>query len=152
MGMLTHFLIPLLITKFCAGSTNINCNVPSSWLSGNPTIQRSSSGQVSGITFHNTYFWSKWPQGKVKYKLDETLTAADIIEVRRAFNEYHTNTCIQFIPWQQGDVDYVSIQRDDNTCGVTHVCKIGGYQYVKFGEVCRSMSISTILHELLPVP
>ncbi|CAL8136219.1 unnamed protein product [Orchesella dallaii] len=151
MGILTHFLIPLLLINFCAGSTNINCNVPSSWLSGNPTIQRStsSSGQVpyvSGINFYNTYLWSKWPQGRVKYKLNATLTASDITEVRKAFNEYHTKTCIQFLPWEQGDVDFVSIERDDNTCGLAHVCKIGGYQFAQFGGGCRTMS--TMVHEL----
>ncbi|CAL8136233.1 unnamed protein product [Orchesella dallaii] len=151
MGILIHFLIPLLLANFCSGSTNIRCSVPSSWLSGNPTIQRSTSSSghvpyVSGINFYNTYLWTKWPKGKVTYKLDATLTAADIIEVRKAFNEYHTKTCIQFLPWEQGDVDFVNIERNDSVCGVAHVCKIGGYQFAQFGGNCRTMS--TMVHEL----
>ncbi|CAL8108054.1 unnamed protein product [Orchesella dallaii] len=88
----------------------------------------------------------KWPNGVVPYKLHNSLTLKDMSEFKKAIDEYHSKTCIKFQPWKEGDVDFVSIEIDNNvTCGSssTQSCKIGGYQYARFNgnENCRKSQI-----------
>lgn len=40
----------------------------------------------------------------------------------------------------------MSIENDPNTCGVAHVCRLGGYQYARFGGSCRNAGV--MVHEL----
>ncbi|ODM94824.1 Zinc metalloproteinase nas-14 [Orchesella cincta] len=87
-----------------------------------------------------------WPNGVVKYKLHASLTLRDTTEVQNAFEEFHTKTCIRFEPWQEGDLDFVSIEVNNSVCGAANVCKIGGYQVVQFGKDCRSKA--NIVHQL----
>lgn len=90
---------------------------------------------------------TKWPGGIVKYRLHSSLTTADINEVKAAFDEYHSKTCIRFRPWRVSDPpDYTSIELDNSICGVGHVCKVGGSQFAKFGKICRNKA--TMVHEL----
>ncbi|CAL8117136.1 unnamed protein product [Orchesella dallaii] len=88
----------------------------------------------------------KWPNGVVKYKLHASLTFSDIHIINKAFDEYHKKTCIRFKPWEEGDVDYVSIELDNLVCGQAHVCKKGGPQFAKFGKQCRN--VATMVHQL----
>ncbi|CAL8146289.1 unnamed protein product [Orchesella dallaii] len=87
-----------------------------------------------------------WPNGIVKYKFHSSLTLRDMYEVKKAFEEFHSKTCVRFEPWQEGDRDFVSIEVHNRVCGKSNVCKIGGYQYARFGGSCRTMS--TMVHEL----
>ncbi|CAL8148646.1 unnamed protein product [Orchesella dallaii] len=71
-----------------------------------------------------------------------------MFEVKKAFEEFHSKTCVRFVPWKEGerDRDFVSIEVDNKICGISNVCKIGGKQYAKFGGECRTMT--TMVHEL----
>lgn len=53
---------------------------------------------------------------------------------------------MRFDPKQPEDNDFVEILRDDTTCGVAHVCRVGGPQFAKFGGGCISAPVMT--HEL----
>lgn len=90
--------------------------------------------------------WGKWPNGIVKYEFHSSLTASDIVEVNKAFDEYHRKTCIRFQKRASGEASYVSIENEPSTCGLAHVCRTGGYQFAQFGGSCRSAG--TMVHEL----
>ncbi|ODM95154.1 Zinc metalloproteinase nas-1 [Orchesella cincta] len=115
------------LTIFVQLATTYTCQTPDEWLSVSTKDQL-------------------WPSGIVKYKLHQTLSFNDILEVKKAFDEYHTKTCIRFQPAKDDDQDFVSIELDNDICGKAHVCKQGGYQYAKFGGECRNMA--TMVHEL----
>lgn len=68
------------------------------------------------------------------------------MQVARAIENYQSKTCVRFDPRQPGDSDYVEILRDDTTCGLAHVCRIGGPQFAKFGGGCISAAVMS--HEL----
>lgn len=53
---------------------------------------------------------------------------------------------MRFQPREPEDNDYVEILRDDTTCGLAHVCRIGGPQFAKFGGGCISAAVMS--HEL----
>ncbi|CAL8136602.1 unnamed protein product [Orchesella dallaii] len=82
---------------------------------------------------------AKWPNGVVPHKLHTSLTLDDIAEVKKGFNEYHTKTCIKFVPWKEGDLDFISIEVDNSQCILSSSCKVGGYQFVRIGGNCRNM-------------
>ncbi|ODM94826.1 Zinc metalloproteinase nas-6, partial [Orchesella cincta] len=125
----------------------LTCDTPDEWLSGDTHIQHNDSVTNETFAFQNIRtFGPKWPGGVVKYKISTTLTSSDIDEIQKAFEEYHTKTCIRFQPWEKGDIDFVSIELNNDVCGIAHVCKIGGDQFAQFGQNCRNMA--TMIHEL----
>jgi len=94
----------------------------------------------------NVYRHTTWLGARVPYTLDPGFDDNQRIQVARAIENYHSRTCIRFEPRQAGDADFVEILRDDTTCGLAHVCRIGGAQFAKFGGGCISASVMT--HEL----
>ncbi|CAL8147147.1 unnamed protein product [Orchesella dallaii] len=128
-------------------ATCFSCDTPDEWLSGNARLQNGSPMQEEGdAAFANTRIGQLWPNGIVKYKFHSSLTLRDMYEVKKAFEEFHSKTCVRFEPWKEGDRDFVSIEVDNRICGKSKVCKIGGYQYARFGNECRTMS--AMVHEL----
>ncbi|CAL8136518.1 unnamed protein product [Orchesella dallaii] len=109
------------------------CQTPNAWL------PHASQGSGSG---HGR----KWPNGIVPYKLHCSLTFDDRLQVQKAFEEYHSKTCIKFKPWDENDQSFISIEVDNRVCGKANVCKNGGYQFVKFGRNCRNTA--TMIHQL----
>lgn len=87
-----------------------------------------------------------WPNARVPYTLDPSFDTNQRAQVARAIENYHTKTCVRFVPKLSTDNDYVEILRDDSTCGLAHVGKIGGAQFAKFGGGCISSGAMT--HEL----
>lgn len=128
---------------------DIPCSTPDEWLAMTPAVSViSNKSEVNrGTAALNLYQGTKWPSGIVKYILHESLTEVDKHEVHAAFDEYHKKTCIKFQKWNEDDPpDYISIEVDNRICGVGSMCKVGGYQFAKFGLTCRRKA--TMVHEL----
>ncbi|KAJ6648309.1 Zinc metalloproteinase nas-7 [Pseudolycoriella hygida] len=98
------------------------------------------------VTPKNAYRHRTWPNARVPYTLDPGFDDNQRVLVARAIENYHSKTCVRFEPRQPEDPDFVEILRDDTTCGVAHVCRIGGPQFAKFGGGCISAPVMT--HEL----
>lgn len=60
--------------------------------------------------------------------------------------EYHTNTCIRFVPRQLQDVDYVYFTKDNQSCSSV-VGLTGGEQAIDLNSEC--ISVGTVQHELM---
>ncbi|CAL8105929.1 unnamed protein product [Orchesella dallaii] len=135
------------ITNFSLLVICFTCDTPDSWLSGNTQIQQGSDESDSDFQ-HLRITGEKWPDGVVKYKFNKTLKLVDVNDIYNAFDEYHKKTCIRFEPAKEDDIDFLSIEVDNEVCGRANVCKLGNgsYQFAKFGGICRNMS--TMVHEL----
>jgi len=140
-----------LISNLHTFVTCYTCDTPDSWLQASEAAQNNptntSSEEFDGkVEFQHLLLGQKWPNGEVKYRIHPSLNTHDISELKKAFEEYHSKTCIRFVPWKTGDADFVSIEIDNRFCGKSNVCKIGNYQYAKIGRECRFMA--TMVHEL----
>lgn len=93
-------------------------------------------------------FWpgDAWPEATVVYELNSNLNKENIRVFHEAAAEFESKTCIKFRPRVDNETDYVSIERFDLTCGVAHMCRWGGYQYVMIGGACFNKTI--LIHEL----
>lgn len=100
----------------------------------------------TNIRQRNAWKHGTWPNARVPYTLDPKFDDNQRAEVARAFENYHSKTCVRFVPKQSTDNDYVEILRDDNTCGLAHICRNGGAQFAKFGGGC--INSGTMSHEL----
>ncbi|ODM94827.1 Zinc metalloproteinase nas-13 [Orchesella cincta] len=131
-------------------ATCYTCDTPDDWLEGNIAAQNTAKNEAEYYGVFDspnvTLQGKPWPNGIVKFKLDPSLSLSDTSEVQKAFEEFHSKTCIRFQPWEEGDLDFVSIEIDNNVCGYANVCKIGGYQFVRFGKHCRTKA--NIVHQL----
>ncbi|ODM91920.1 Zinc metalloproteinase nas-14 [Orchesella cincta] len=87
-----------------------------------------------------------WPNGVVKFHIHHGVPTVDRIEIQKAFDEFHSKTCVRFQHWQFGDYNWVSIERDNSVCGIAHTCQTGGYQYARFGGHCGTKA--QIIHVL----
>lgn len=95
--------------------------------------------------FQNVGGYTKWPQGIVKYYINETIK--DSVKVFEAFEEFHRKTCIRFKPKEEMDMDYVSLEFVPDQFGAyANLCRRGGYQVARFGSL--SLTKATIIHEL----
>lgn len=94
----------------------------------------------------NAYRHRTWPNARVPYTLDPDFDDNQRVQVARAIENYHSRTCVRFVPREPEDNDFVEILRDDTTCGLAHVCRIGGPQFAKFGGGCISAAVMS--HEL----
>ncbi|CAL8139060.1 unnamed protein product [Orchesella dallaii] len=145
--LLKKLSIFVTITNFSLLVTCFTCDTPDSWLSGSRQIEQGSDESDSDFQ-HVRITGEKWPDGVVKYKFNKTLKLVDINDIYNAFDEYHKKTCIRFEPAEEDDIDFLSIEVDNEVCGKANVCKLGNgsYQFARFGGICRNMS--TMVHEL----
>lgn len=138
-GYITCLL--LLLEMKIGALGEYSCTTPNEWLGvANATLVSTSSTTAAKSLS------SFWPNGNIIYKLNTTLTSSDLEVVYSAIAEYHKKTCVRFVPYKDGDVNFTSIERDDNVCGQSNVCMQGGYQFAKFGKNCRNMN--TLVHQL----
>lgn len=72
----------------------------------------------------------------------------DLIE--RAINEYHSKTCIRFVPRRPSDRDYISIESGASGCW-SSVGRIGGKQVMNLQTPGCVSKVGTVIHELLHV-
>lgn len=67
--------------------------------------------------------------------------------INRAINEFHTKTCLKFIPRRSNDKDFISIASGSTGCW-SSVGRIGGRQVVNLQSPDCTTLIGTVLHEL----
>jgi len=93
-------------------------------------------------------FWkdTTWTNARVPYTLNSNLEPETRAQVVLSFEDYHSKTCVRFVPKQDSDTDFVDIQIDENVCGRATVCRQGGSQFVKLGSRCSDSRI--LIHEL----
>ncbi|ODM92490.1 Zinc metalloproteinase nas-6 [Orchesella cincta] len=118
------------------------------WISGEHPIQQARSEESNQAYPNIRKIELKWPDGVVLYKYNRILTLGDVYEIHKAFDEYHKKTCIRFEKALESDVDFVSLEVNNDQCGVATVCNMGNgsYQFARFGQNCRN--VSTMVHEL----
>ncbi|XP_045124478.1 zinc metalloproteinase nas-4-like [Portunus trituberculatus] len=90
----------------------------------------------------------RWPGGRVAYKFDTTYSEDDKDKVRKAMNEYETQTggCISFHERTSED-DYILFKHDENDGCHSSVGKRGGRQTINYPDWCLNRFGST-LHEM----
>ncbi|OXA64333.1 Zinc metalloproteinase nas-1 [Folsomia candida] len=96
------------------------------------------------------YASAKWPNGRVPYTLDPNLDASDRAEVAKAIFNIESKTCIRFVPKSTSDINYVNIERDDNSPGggMAQLCMVGGRQWAKIKWRVAKLITHELLHTL----
>lgn len=69
----------------------------------------------------------------------------DLINI--AFHEFHSKTCLKFVPRRSSDKDYIAIASGSTGCW-SSVGRIGGRQVVNLQPPDCTTLIGTVLHEL----
>jgi hypothetical protein len=67
--------------------------------------------------------------------------------IQNAFNQYHRQTCIKFVPRRSSHVDYVVIENAQSGCW-SSVGRIGGEQKVNLQSPGCVTKTGTVIHEL----
>jgi len=57
----------------------------------------------------------RWPKGNIPYILDHRYDQKGREQIALAFQSYHKNTCLKFIP-RTNEKDYIKINKSDNAC------------------------------------
>jgi hypothetical protein len=97
----------------------------------------------SGLVKESTH----WPGGVVPFMIDPSVPASDRSVLQRCMNEYHTKTCIRFVP-KSSERDYLVIKNSPTGCW-SSVGKIGGRQEVNLQTGGCTSRIGTPCHELM---
>ncbi|KAE9555113.1 hypothetical protein FO519_001688 [Halicephalobus sp. NKZ332] len=87
----------------------------------------------------------KWPNGRIPYILSAQYNERERAVLARAFQEYHTKTCIRFVPKTAFDTDYLYIGKIDGC--FSDVGKAGGRQELSLDDGC--LQYDTAIHELM---
>uniref|UniRef100_A0A0N4ZU27 Metalloendopeptidase n=1 Tax=Parastrongyloides trichosuri TaxID=131310 RepID=A0A0N4ZU27_PARTI len=93
------------------------------------------------------YDQDKWPDGRVPYQLSSQYTIRQRAVIAKAFNAYYTRTCIEFVPRNSSDSDYVYISKKDGC--YADFARVGGKQEVSLADEC--VDYPTVIHELMHV-
>uniref|UniRef100_A0AC35U0N8 Metalloendopeptidase n=1 Tax=Rhabditophanes sp. KR3021 TaxID=114890 RepID=A0AC35U0N8_9BILA len=93
------------------------------------------------------YEQDKWPLGRVPYELSSQYTSRQRAVIAKAFNAYYTRTCIEFVPRNGTDKDYVFISKKDGC--YADFARTGGMQEVSLADEC--VDYPTVIHELMHV-
>jgi Astacin (Peptidase family M12A) len=86
----------------------------------------------------------------IKLQLNQLSDAYNMDTIERALIEYHSKTCIRFVPRRASDRDYISIESGSSGCW-SSVGRIGGKQVVNLQTPGCVSKIGTVIHELLHV-
>ncbi|XP_044739805.1 zinc metalloproteinase nas-4 [Chrysoperla carnea] len=91
---------------------------------------------------------ARWPGGKIPYEIKGYYSAKDMSMIQAAMNDYHTMTCIQFVPRTSNDKDYISITSGNTGCW-SSVGRIGGRQELNLQSPGCTYKKGTIIHEFM---
>nr|CAH0102612.1 unnamed protein product [Daphnia galeata] len=93
---------------------------------------------------------SLWPNAQIPYVISASYTSDQRRVIGYAMNEYHSKTCIRFIP-RTNQHNYIYIRRDLNVGCWSYVGMNGnGAQYVSLPDYCVSSSYpGSVIHELM---
>uniref|UniRef100_A0A7E4ZYB9 Metalloendopeptidase n=1 Tax=Panagrellus redivivus TaxID=6233 RepID=A0A7E4ZYB9_PANRE len=90
--------------------------------------------------------YRRWPNNEIPYTLSTQYGAYSRSIIAKAMNEYHTKTCIRFVPRNEAiHKDYVYIHPDDGCYSL--VGRTGGKQPLSLDSGC--IQTGTIVHELM---
>uniref|UniRef100_A0A0K0E9W9 Metalloendopeptidase n=1 Tax=Strongyloides stercoralis TaxID=6248 RepID=A0A0K0E9W9_STRER len=87
----------------------------------------------------------KWPNGRIPYIISSQYTIAERAVLAKAIQEYHTRTCIRFVPKTSSDSDYLYIGKIDGC--FSDVGRAGGRQELSLDNGC--LQYDTAIHELM---
>uniref|UniRef100_A0A0N5AQI8 Metalloendopeptidase n=1 Tax=Syphacia muris TaxID=451379 RepID=A0A0N5AQI8_9BILA len=87
----------------------------------------------------------KWPNGRIPYVISSQYNERERAVLARAFQEYHTKTCIRFSPRTAYDKDYLYIGKIDGC--FSDVGRAGGRQELSLDDGC--LQYDTAIHELM---
>ncbi|KAJ6637441.1 Zinc metalloproteinase nas-4 [Pseudolycoriella hygida] len=90
---------------------------------------------------------ARWAGGVVPYEIRGSFDAFQMNLIEKALNEYHTRTCIRFVP-RSNQQDYISIVNGNTGCW-SSVGRIGGRQEVNFQTPGCMVKVGTVVHELM---
>jgi hypothetical protein len=96
-----------------------------SYLEGDILMPLQAKGKIgrNGMTA-SSYRWNK---REIPYVIAGSFSNSERALIYRAFNEYHTKTCVKFVPRASHHSDYISIESDKSGCW-SNVGRIGGKQ------------------------
>ena len=80
------------------------------------------------------------------YIIDPHFNETQRVQLAKAMENYHSQTCVRFEPRNSSDEAYIEILRDDSICAEAEVCRRGRKQFVKFGAACANSAIMVNLH------
>ncbi|CAD5216825.1 unnamed protein product [Bursaphelenchus okinawaensis] len=90
--------------------------------------------------------YRKWPNNEIPYTLSTQYGSYSRSVIAKAMNEYHTKTCVKFVPRDtKKHRDYVYIHPDDGCYSL--VGRVGGRQPLSLDSGC--IQTGTIVHELM---
>lgn len=90
--------------------------------------------------------YRKWPNNEIPYTLSTQYGQYSRSVIAKAMNEYHTKTCVKFVPRDsKKHRDYVYIHPDDGCYSL--VGRVGGRQPLSLDSGC--IQTGTIVHELM---
>ncbi len=88
----------------------------------------------------------RWTDATIPYIISGTFSQQEKKQLERAFKEYHTKTCVKFVP-RTSQADYISITNGKTGCW-SSVGRVGGRQVVNLQTPYCVSSFGTVLHEL----
>ncbi|XP_055377863.1 hatching enzyme 1.2-like [Condylostylus longicornis] len=90
----------------------------------------------------------RWPDGTVPYEIRGSFSKNDLNLISSAFNEYHKQTCIRFVP-KSNEKDYIVFQNGNTGCW-SSVGRVGnGAQVINLQTPGCVVKIGTVLHEIM---
>lgn len=89
----------------------------------------------------------RWPNGVIPFVIQGNFNAQHMNTIEQAFNVYHKNTCVKFVP-RMSEANYIVITSDNTGCW-SSVGKIGGRQEVNIQVPGCITKIGTVIHELM---
>ncbi|CAG2065086.1 unnamed protein product [Timema podura] len=91
---------------------------------------------------------SRWPGGVVYYTLSPYFTDKDREVIYSAIQEYHTHTCIKFVPWSGVERDYIRFLSGSTGCW-SSVGRTGGSQDLNLQSPGCLTKRGTTMHEIM---
>ncbi|XP_012266952.2 zinc metalloproteinase nas-13-like isoform X2 [Athalia rosae] len=91
---------------------------------------------------------TRWPGGIIPYMISPIFRGADLRTIKEAMNDYHVNTCVQFVPYNGEGNDYIRITAGNTGCW-SSVGRIGGPQDVNLQIPGCVTKKGTVIHELM---
>uniref|UniRef100_A0A182PSQ9 Metalloendopeptidase n=1 Tax=Anopheles epiroticus TaxID=199890 RepID=A0A182PSQ9_9DIPT len=130
-----------LVANFNPETDGGNVEELGSYVEGDILIDR--PGGRNGLS--NTA--TRWPKGVVPFVISGNFDAKGMQLIEQAINEYHTKTCIRFVP-RMGEANYISFESSNSGCW-SSVGMIGGKQAVNLQIPGCTTLVGTAIHEMM---
>jgi hypothetical protein len=84
-------------------------------------------------------FWQRWPNADIPYQISAQFNHEERQVIKEAMLNFHTDTCIRFIPYKSTDTDYIDIDKGSG-CFSQGVGVKGGKQLVSIGDYAMALA------------